>query len=623
MELLRQVTDLWLKQIELAEQAKETQFGRAARRAWQYLGREYLPFYLETGHTFPNDNAGELKPVIVGKSAEFVALMLPYIHTKVPHRLVTPSRPSLPMDIPLPPELQQVVLGNRATLDAQDKLRAWLLEFWLNYISHEGYDLAGEVRRVLPEALVKGAAVTWIELTHGPYGLMPASFGDTIDNLLVDPDAEQLKDAACVMHKRQMAIWRIAERFGYDREELRGQYESELQRSVTTTRADRKVLDGGDVGEYYEVWSRMGIGHKLVGASDELKEERNALDSLGQHVFLAFMRGVPHPLNLPPRVLEGPDRVSEVQQRLQWPIALYEETSDPWPCTVCQFYPHSHDPWAQSPLANGLQCQIFLDALYYYVMRRVRTSCRDIIVTSKSLGEKIKKAMESGANFEMVDHDGLPGVELKQLLEIIDFPPVNQDLWTVAAMVERQFERATGMTPLLSGAQPDATPRSATDVRAREGHVTSRPDDFADVVEGWQSKIAAKEAQATRLYVEPPYELFGEPRPDQEGVLAPEAFLSAAWTQLVMTDSPVVAASELSYTVEAGSGRRRNKQKQTTDASQMVQTLSGPYLQYGFQTGNMQPFNALITMLGEASDIPIKGMLLPNVMPPPPEEPQE
>ncbi len=624
MDLLKQITELWLKQLDAAVEVKEKQFGRAARQAWKYLGRDYQELYYEDEHDFPDAEEGLPKPVIVGKSAEFVALMLPYIHAKIPHRLVSPSRPSLP------PELMKI-LGTEAgkareQLDAQDKLRAWLLQFWLNYIPHEGYDLAHEARCALPEVLVKGAAVLWTELTDGPYGQMPASFYDSIDSLYIDPDTERLQDAAFIVRKRRMSVWRIAERWDIDPETLRGQYESELQRSVDAVRTDGSISEKGDVGEYYEVWSRMGIGHKLVGASDEMKDARDAMDALGQHVYLVVMRGVPHPLNLPPHIMEQEDWIEELGTRMAWPIPFFEETSAPWPCSVVQFYPNAHDPWAQSPLAGGLQCQIFLDQLYPYLMRRVRSTCRDIIVTSESLAEAVKKAIESGKDLEMVDAAGMPGEDLNKLIHILEFPPVNKDLWPIVQMVERQFERATGLTPLLSGGQPSSMPRSATDVQVREGHLTSRPDDFADLVEKWMSRVAAKEAQATRLFIEPPYKLFGEAGP-VEGNIPPESVLSTAWTNLVMTDDPVIAASELSYTVEAGSGRRQNKQKQAADAAQLMQVLSQPYLEYGFTTGNFAPFNNLIQKLGEANDIPLDNVGLPDVpmreVPPEPSQPSK
>jgi len=611
MSLLQQITELWLGQIELAKEAKEKQFGEAARRAWKYLGHEYRPLiYEQSGeHEFPDEEQSRHEPIIVGKSQEFVALMLPYIHAKVPNRVVSPSRP------PLTPELMAIAGQARQAVDLQDSTRAWLMQFWLNYISHEGYDLALEARTALPEALVKGACVVWHELTDGPYGLMPASFSDTIDSLFIDPDAEKMRDASFIIRRRRMSTWQIAERFDIDPDELRGQFESSTQRSLDASRPQSS--ETGDVGEYYEIWSRMGVGHKLIDAPQDMQDAKAALDTLGPHVYLAIMPGVDHPLNLPEHIIESEDGDNELRERMSWPIAFYEETSDPWPCSVLRFYPNSRDPWAQSPLANGLQCQIFLDRLYQFMMRRVRTSCRDIFVCSDALEEGIVEAMESGENFSIVKASGNPGLEMRKLIDILQFPPVNSDLWEVVRMVERQFERATGMTPLLSGAQPDSTPRSATDVRAREGHVTTRPDDFADMTEEWMSRIAAKEAQATRLYIPPPSELFGEPKADSPEQMGP---LSQLWAALVMTQDPVVAASELSYSVEAGSGRRRNKQKQAADAASMIQVLSQPYIQYGFTTGNMAPFNGLIRMLGDANDIPVERMVLPNVPIPPPED---
>ncbi len=614
-DFLKQIVELWLLQFEAANKAKEVQFARAARRTWKYLGRDYQPLYYaddQNEHEFPHGEEGCAKPVIVGKSAEYVALMLPFIHAKVPHRLVEPSRPPLPTDIPYPPgtDVEQMLLRRQA-VDGQDDLRAWLMQFWLNYTSHEGYDLAKEARLALPEALVKGECVLWTELTEGAYGLMPASFYDTIDSLYVDPDSEQLKDAAFIIRKRRLSIWRIAERFGIDRDVLRGQYQSALQQSVDSSQPYRDPSTEGDVGEYYEIWSRMGVGDKLVGAPQQMKEAHTLMGSLGQHVYLAVMRGVPYPLNLPPHVMEAENVVEELQTRMSWPIAFYENPADPWPCSELQFYPNAHDPWAQSPLTPGLQCQIFLDEVYYYLMRRVRTSCRDIIVTSQQLSEAIKDAIESGKDFEIVDYDG-NAVDISSLIHIIEFPTLNKDLWPTIQLMERQFERVTGMTPLLAGVQPAATPRSATDVRAREGHATSRPDDFADNVEDWMSRIASKEAIATRLHISPPNELLGEPDPI-DGQWPPESVLSIAWTVLVMTEDPVVAASELSYTVEAGSGRRRNKQKEAADATQLMQVLAQPYLQYGFTTGQFQPFNNIIVELIEANDITADNIGLPDI----------
>ncbi len=628
LPLLKEITDLWLKQIDFAEKAKERDFGLAAAQAWKYLGREYVPVYWEGEHEFPSGEEGEVKPVIVGKSAEFVALMLPYIHARVPHRLVSPSRPPMPGNIPVPPQMDEEaarslveqLAAQRAQLDSQDSFRAWLMQWWLNYITHEGYDLANEARTALPEALVKGVGLLWTELTDGPYGVMPASFYDSVDNLFIDPDAERLQDAAWIVRARQMSNWKIAERFGRDVRQIRGEMETSRRQAVRRVNPNTHKDTEGDVGTYYEVWSRMGVGHRLVGASQTMKREAEALDNLGAYVFLAVMPGVDEPLNLPSEAIAGAEVQSEWLPRIGWPIAFHAEPTDPWPCTPCAFYANAHDPWAQSPLASGQQCQVYLDQLYHYLMRRARTSCRDIIFTSSGLSLKNQDAIEKGADFEVVEYDGDPGLEIDNLVKILEFPSLNSDIWNVANMVERQFERATGMTPLLGGAQPDTQERSALASRVREAHTTSRPDDYADVVEAWMSRIAAKEARATRLFVPAPYELFGEPAPNDAGEWTPQSFLSAMWDQLVRTDDPRVAASELSYTVEAGSGRRKNKQKQAADATQLSQSLGQYFFGYGQLTGNFNAFNGLVKMIAEALDVPVGGMYLPSIPPPQAEE---
>lgn len=634
MALLKQVVELWRGQIQSAEEDKARLFGNSASRAWKYLGRDYQPLIYEDEHTFPDGEEGGAKPVIVGKSSEFVALMMPYISARVPHRMVMPSRPELPDFVPLPPglpqEAQEAFLAqlqaNRAMMDQQDAMRAWLLEFYLNYICRHGYDLIAEARRALPEALVKGIGVLWTEVTEGSFGPMPASYYDSIDNLLIDPDAERLEDASWIVRKRRMSLWKIAEMFDRDVEELRGSYESSFERANNSRYGSDTRNNEGDVGEYYEVWSRMGLGHKLHAASEEMKQDgvAEALDQLGPFVFLAIMPGVEEPLNVPESVLGmGDDNgLSEILARTQWPLPFYADPIDPWPCTLCSFYPNERDPWAQSPLSSGLQCQIFLDQLYYYLMRRARTASRDIIVTNSEVSDEIKKAMQSESNFALVDTD----IErVSDLIEVLKFPELTQDVWTIAAAMEQQFERATGMTPFWSTGQAETQSRSATDAQARQANMTSRPDDYADIVEGWMSRIAAKEAMVARLYSPPPYALFGEPMPeaglDGQPVLNPQvSYLSSMWAQLVMTDDPRVAASELSYSVEAGSTRRKNKQKQAADTVQLNNSLSQQTYEYGAMTGNYAPYNALLDMVGESLDAKVSEMYLPNIVPPQPEE---
>lgn len=616
MNILSAITDLWLKQVKLCTKAKKRDFDLLADRAWHFYGQTYTPLNLgaDEDQSFPEANGGQSRQPTLNKSWEFVALMMPYVHAKVPNRLATPDRPPLPM------ELAELETKASQEQRAQDKLRAWLLQFWLNHIPTKGYDLSTEIRTALPEALVKGRALLWHELIEGPHELMPASLYGSVDDLLIDADCEQWRDAGFIIRRRKQAVWRIAEEFGLDADKLRGQYTSHMGAAADlVNRRDTPAEDKGDVAEYFEVWSRMGPGHKLVAAPEEMKgqKEAAALNDLGPHVWLAVMPGVEHPLNLKPGSFAT---AAELKSRTEWPLAFFEDPSNPFPVSRLDFFPCNDSPWATTPLKGGLPWQIFLDSMYHYMKARVRTTCRDIIVCAEAVEESLKEAIESGRDQEIVTVTGTPGEDLSKLIEILTFPPVQRDVWQMMQSGERMFEQATGMTPLMYGSQGEGISRSAEDIRTREGHVTSRPDDMADIVEAWMSAVASKEAQATRLYVPPPYELFGEPRPvdenDTETELGP---LSQNWSALVTTDDPAIAASEVSYSVESGSGRRKNKQKQMADVQQLAQTFGPELYQYGVAYGNFGPHRALVEMVGEAYDVPVGRMMLPDVQPEPPE----
>jgi hypothetical protein len=155
--------------------------------------------------------------------------------------------------------------------------------------------------------------------------------------------------------------------------------------------------------------------------------------------------------------------------------------------------------------------------------------------------------------------------------------------------------------------------RSAKEAGIREAHVSSRPDDYADAVEDWMSAAGAKELQAARLMVgvQTVAPMFGEQLPPEDDPTAVLGPMSQKWAEFIETDDPYQAASEFTCTVEAGSARRQNKQKQVVDVELTVQTLGQPLLGLAMQ-GVPGPFNTLTEMMGEAQGIDVQGMMIPE-----------
>lgn len=610
-ELLQRVVTIWERQIELAKKRKEEQFGRTARQLWSFKGKSYRDLYLEgEDQARFGDKRSPYYKARINKTAEAIEIFVPFCLSQIPERLVAPDRP------PLTPELQTAVPGAamaRQIVDQQDALVAYMLQWFLNYTARE-YDLRREARTALSEAFGKGSGVLWHEMRPSGAGLIPASYYDSIDYYLIDPDAKQTRDADYVIRECQDSAWRLAERTQLPRQMFIGHDRSASQ--AAADEVEGRAESSNDIVTYYRIWSRCGIGHWIDSDQEAFKPLATALDGLGPYVYLEIMPGERFPLNIRPAQLDGPDAAEELKRRLQWPIRFYADAADnPWPCTRIDLTPNAENPWATSPLEKGLAIQIFLDHLYTFIMNHVRIGSAKLIFLSKSLPDAVKDALENVRDLLVQVVDGKPGEELEKLIATFSFPELSKDTWQMIPTAERAYENATGLTPLLYGQQGPTQIRTAKESAIREQHASTRPEDYADTTEDWLSKVAAKEGQAARMHagVRVVGPLFGEPLPPldprtDEPAVDPEtgqllgAFgpMTQAWHDLVMTDDEYAAAAEFSYRVAAGTARRQNRGKLMADFQQMFQ-VAGQLAGQMATMGNVDLWNGLMDLWGEAS----------------------
>ncbi len=658
--VLGEIVALWEKVIERARLRKWEQFGKTADRAWAFVGKTYQDLYVDARDD-PTERFAHVERGIWhtrrNLSRDYIATMLPYIHEKVPNRLVMPRRPGLPPDLfmlaqanpNIGPNLEYAAMLQKA-LEPVDAVRAHLLQWWLNYLPSEN-DLAGEERRALPEALVKGRCIAWTELGQGPHGLIPVTTCDTVDGLLCDPDARQWRDQGFIIRERRESVLRTAQKFStaaraIDPGELRGRYNSQFHSAAQGANLLPRSGDAtGDVCVYYEIFSRYGVGHHFDGAGDGLQKLRAALDNM-PNVYLAIMPGLPHPLNLWPDALNV-ESLDDLKARLAWPIPFYADRTDPWPGVPCDFLPNANDPWATSPLEGCLPLLAFIDHAYCYMLDRVRKCSKTLFVGSKALGDQLRTLFCEALDLEYIVYDGNPSEDIDRLLKRVEFPEFRHDLLEIINKVEIAFAQASGMTAAMMGDAPEKQDRSAAATEAREQRLSSRPNDFAKCVETWNSKIASKEALATRLYVgkEVVMPLFGEqeieiPDPsldpsvvavaEQTGQPVPTIKrygpCTTFWLDLVsvgaedmtqeeLEQAAAEAAAELTYTVEAGSGRPKNRQKQVEDFKSLAEIVLPQVAPLAFQ-GNplaIQSYNAIMALGGSVFERPMDAFILPNM----------
>ena len=636
---LKSIVDFWLKQIAYCKEAKERDFGRDADALWQFYEGDDRILDLEAagvGDNWPTSFGRERQRIRINKMRQFVDVVLPFIFTDIIHRKVTPEIDNLPGP-----------LRDFAAARGDDgaRLQAAEMEHVLNYLPRE-YDYSREMRTMLPEMLVKGRGVMQIKFIHGPYGPIPSCQYTSVDNILIDADCEQYRDAGFVIHERNVSTWELHEETGVPVEKLRGVAKSNMAKAneLDYVTGKPKELENRDIVKVYEVWSRVGMGQNLVDASgsEEIKSKRQALDEIGRHCFLQIVDGLDYPLNVKPEAMELPEWASELKDFVEWPLALFENPDNPFPFEFYDVYPNARNPWATSPLKSSFSLQLFMDELYTFLMSSLRTTCRRLWVASKMLPDDLKEKLISGLSDEVVYYEG-ETTDVKSLVHVIEAPPINNDAWLTLSAAEQKYEQISGMDPFLAGGEPKRQIRSAEESRTRRAYVTNKPNDFSDSVTAAETRMAKKEAQALRLYTGPNVvaPLFGEAVPAPEtpelqgpvftmeawAELEPEAFeawaaenpLSAFWAARVNTQDPAVAAAEMTYSLEAGASSRRNKQQMQDNIQMLAPMIFQPYLQLatqGMMSGLSQlvePYNNLLQTFGEAMDMPMDKVQLPEI----------
>jgi len=640
----------WIAKIQKGEQFKYAHFGEQAEEAMKFYecGKELndLMWSERKGQVHNPDDEAFPAPkfrMVVGKVAEVVQLFGPALYHRNPAIVVEPKTLDLPIDLLMtlvPPEaLQQAQMQAQQNgtpfdpqslfppdpADGQNKLTATLLNYMLDYLQREN-EKYKHSRRMIDEALIKGAGILWTESFQN-YDTGPTligSFYDTIDNLIVDPDAETIDEALWVARRCTHPVWKFAEDYDLDRDfldERLGTSESATAQGESTENEEwnkkRKIGKTNDLITYYKVYSKMGMGEKLAGMKG-VEEIEDFLDSLGQNAYIVVADKIPFPVNLKQEDVEElftePDAEQADQlretlfQSCQWPIPFWADGQ--WPMTMLAFHEVPNNPWPMSHIKPALGYLKFLNWTMSFLANRIRTSCRTVAACMKSVEDEVRNRLLSGKDFEILEISsssigGGTSPDVSKLVQFLQVPDLSGEIWKVIDAISHYFEQATGLSELAYGTPGGM--RSAAEAHAKQGNMNIRPDDMANKVEDTMSLIARKEAMACRWLLEPDSVM---PILGQRG--------TQLWAQLVMSGDVNKVSREYNYRVEAGSTRKPNKETMQDNINQALQTWM-PFLQVEVtQKNSVQTVNAFIEQWCKAFDIEPKKFLLPQPPPPPP-----
>ena len=475
-----------------------------------------------------------------------------------------------------------------------DGLKSVLLEAYLNWTPIE-FKLEVEARMAIDEALIKGRGCLWTELYSPPGTEMKVvrSLWDSTDHLLCDPDAHSFQKCQWIAKKCIAPVWQVERDFGLRQGSIKGNFESQAKQSDILGdedgEYDRKRGLTNDLLIYYKIYSKMGIGGRLEGI---LKTLRGPLEMFGDYAYLVIADGIPYPLNLSPDVSNDPAFRSDptaVYSRLAWPTPFWG--SDDWPVSVIDFHTVHNCPWPMPHLKAGMGELKFLNWCMSFLMGKIRTTSRDFIAIKKEAGEEIKASILEGRDLTLIELENTHGT-ISELVQFLQHPEVNGDIWKMIDAVEANFDKRVGLTELMYGQQGATQIRSAQEASLRNQNMNVRPDDMRKQVEGWMACVGAKEAIAAR------YHLIAQ---DVQPVLGDMG--AWAWTQFVGTRDMNIACRQLEYRIEAGSTARPNKELERQTMNDAFVSLAPVLQNYGQVTMDMAPLNNLLSDYAKSLDL--------------------
>jgi len=644
---LRRIAANWLKNIEAARKAKRV-FDADAAESMRFFdgGQKYL---FDAGWRGQGLMSRPIPApafrMSVNRVFEAVKLLGAVIYNRNPNRTVTPRKfPVIPPDIlgispdgmtvdpmsgmPMPDPAAQMYMQTSQAVGMQESAKqtqAKLLEAYLNFTPLEN-DLKLHSRLAVDEGIIKGGGVLWTEALEYP-NVPPAeptmtvgSFSDSVDNLLLDPDAQTIEEITWCAKRCYAPIDMVARQYGLTRDDLRKHLESFDEQARAgdtdpnnTTNPNNNKRRAGKTNEivcYYKIWSKCGFGDRLKSAK---KEDRGLFDPLGDYAYIVVAEGLEYPLNVPPSVLnEQPDQdgvPQSMRARAAWPIPFWADRGG-WPFSMIAFHRKPNSLWPISHIKPGISELRFVNWCMSFLAQRISISCETLIGVSKAADQDLKQQIlaPSECGFKIVEISEALGRNVNEIISIFQQPGVSQDIWQICNAAIELFDKRVGLTELTYGLTR-ASLRSATEAQVKSDQISIRPDDMAEQVENWQTQIARKEAMAARWLLR---------GTDVASVLGPLG--AEAWDRQLAsnTDADVSAvAREFDYRVEAGTTRKPNKGTRIQQANEALQVL-GPMLQQVAASGNVQPFNTLLSYWADVNDFDASGMLLP---PPPPPAP--
>lgn len=658
-EFMRPLVTGWLEKINQ---------GIRRKKEWQETADQCMAFFSgSVGFMWEEKYrkkfiGGSISPkfrLSLNKAFELVALYAPTLYHDNPVRTVRPYKPiDYPPEVvaqalgvspdqyqawaqasqqaeqflaqgqPLPPEIVQgAVLYERISqeitrllgIDRAEKASVntacQLMERYLSYTPREQPN--GGLRQAaedgITEFLIKGRGLLFPRPYQMPGSdrILTGCFWESADRLVTDPDAESLAfgDTQWMALEHVQPWWEVEKRFKLPHGVLRkaGKLESAESQAAADaglyTNLDRQRRLSRDLIRWWEVWSIAGTGTQMAGFSDVM--DSHFAEVVGDYAYVCVCEGVPWPLNAPvDQMRDASD--DDVAEMFSWPVPFYLDQR--WPCTALEVYREPRNPYPVAPLKPGLGELTFLNVVISHLCNRIWTSSRTLLAVLESARAYVETQLKGGEDLCVI---GLKEIhqDINKVVREFKFQDLNYDIWRIVEQVFELFDKRVGLSDLYYGLNPGGVAsRSATDVQAKQEKLSIRPDHMSRRVDDWMSEAARMEKLCAFWS--------GVGGRDVRPMLGTVG--SMLWDQLIVQADPETVLREMDATVEAGTAKRPNKERDAANMAQLYQPLAQGLTGYAQATGDTGPLNELHRKVGDSIDQDMSGLEMGPWTPPPP-----
>lgn len=607
---LAYLCEVWMEKIKAGTEARHERFGQYALEAENFfdgpLNYMWQQQRAEGPSGFLDKNSGMLPTfrISVNKLYEAVSIFGPALYYQNPTVLVDPLEYEQ-----IPPEAlgfapDDPIYATLAMQDQYDALQkkacAGVKQRYLNWLNIEN-DKKAQARRVITETVVAGLGFFYTQMHVPPGGRikLPRSQYLSWKDVVVDPDAEYREDIQWIAIRHVEPANKVEKRFGITPGALVGHYQSAEAQATRLGRqeknSNRRNTRSYDLVEYWEIYSKNGMGHRLRGASEKVAGKQFDFDVLGDYTYLVVAKDIPFPLNASPEFVESLDStgLEQFYERVSWPIPYWSDSSSDggWPISWMTFCERIKSVWPMptfKPVMSELQ---FVNWCLSFAADRIAASCHTYMAIPKAANVQIQKSIGNHrVPFTVIEVAGSLGISPDKLISFVQAPPFSADLWNMVAAVLELIDKRTGLTELAYGLTSRQM-RSATEARTRDENISVRPDDMAMSVENTMTQVATREIQAARWFCEPQ---------DVLQVVGPLGAL--LWERYILTQDVDAVVRDYRYRVETGSSRRPNREGKVQQMLDLAQYIM-PVMSELIAAGNPGPWNAFVSDMAELMDL--------------------